>query len=273
MAQRRRLTARRGPLPPGCSPPPPPGSTAASACCGESPSDCASCKDPHPLGHHTGVCTGHPLPGGRVTPRSPPTPSKGRARRDWNINRAGSRNSVGPGLALTLCPLRQVTTLLTARPPGMKTRLLVSQETKCRESHEGKHEPVFGAVVPTADARGLAFGRPSGKSALVGLLPCPMLWGDTASSPPIADSVGPLPGVSREGRCGWHGLDRGPGSEAPPGGRGSECALAVLHLPPSAPRPRYLCSLSRRYFSRSALLIFSRGCRWSWCVFTFWLST
>lgn len=45
----------------------------------------------------------------------------------------------------------------------------------------------------------------------------------------------------------------------------------------SAPHTRpglgYLCSLSRRYFSRSALLIFSRGCRWSWCVFTFWLST
>ena len=38
------------------------------------------------------------------------------------------------------------------------------------------------------------------------------------------------------------------------------------------PQP-HLCSLSRRYFSRSALLIFSSGCRWSWCVFTFWLST
>lgn len=38
------------------------------------------------------------------------------------------------------------------------------------------------------------------------------------------------------------------------------------------PQP-HLCSLSRRYFSRSALLIFSSGCKWSWCVFTFWLST
>lgn len=35
----------------------------------------------------------------------------------------------------------------------------------------------------------------------------------------------------------------------------------------------YLWSLSRRYFSLSALLIFRSGCRCSWCVFTFWLST
>ena len=66
-------------------------------------------------------------------------------------------------------------------------------------------------------------------------------------------------------------VHRGKGRQA--GGLGrSLSGVGTGSSPSPFPQP-HLCSLSRRYFSRSALLIFSRGCRWSWCVFTFWLST
>lgn len=80
--------------------------------------------------------------------------------------------------------------------------------------------------------------------------------------------------MCHEGRGGQDGLAEAPAvlGKAARGAHGCGCAGPTTHAG-ARPRARYLCSFSRRYFSRSAPLIFSRGCRWPWCVFTFWLST
>ncbi|KAB1276454.1 hypothetical protein Cadr_000008476 [Camelus dromedarius] len=95
-----------------------------------------------------------------------------------------------------------------------------------------------------------------------------------AGCPPVRAVCAGSPAALRPSSCQQTGRNA-------PTGKGWRAGLRGTLSPPPPPRSGraaqapglYLCSLSRRNFSLSALLIFSSGCRWSWCVRTFWLST